>query len=231
MATSVQPAGPRATAETTEPSIVPFIAPTVVFGVLTALEGYVPSHLYAVAYAVKAAAVTAALLTWRQPLRDIKPDFKLVVPSILLGLVVCVAWVGLDKAIPYPHLGERVGFDPYSLPTMLTRTGFVLVRFYGLVLMVPVMEEILWRSFLLRYVTQSQFLSIPIGEFSSRAFAVVIAASAVAHPEWLVAAVANIVYCAWLRRTRSLFATIVAHATTNAALGAYVFATHEWQYW
>jgi hypothetical protein len=35
----------------------------------------------------------------------------------------------------------------------------------------------------------------------------------------------------WLRRTRSLFATIVAHAATNAALGAYVFTAHEWQYW
>ena len=228
---SFQPAVPQTIAETTDPSILPFIAPTVVFGVLTALEGYVPTDLYAVAYAVKAVAVTAALLICRQPLRDIKLDFKVVVPSILLGLVVCVLWVGLDKAIPYPHLGERVGFDPYRLPNPLTRAGFVVVRLYGLVLMVPVMEEILWRSFLLRYITQSQFLSIPIGEFSSRAFAVVIAASALAHPEWLVAAVANIVYCAWLRRTRSLFATIVAHAATNAALGAYVFVTHDWQYW
>ena len=228
---SVQPAAPHTIAGTTEPPILPFIAPTLVFGVLTALEGYVPSHLYAPAYAVKAVAVTAALLVWRQPLRDIKPDFKVVVPSILLGLVVFAAWVGLDKVIPYPHLGERVGFDPYSMPNPMTRAAFVAVRLYGLVLMVPVMEEILWRSFLLRYLTQSQFLSIPIGEFSSRAFAVVVAASAVAHPEWLVAAVANIVYCGWLRRTRSLFATIVAHAATNAALGAYVFVTHEWLYW
>jgi uncharacterized protein len=228
---SVQPAAPQTITGKAEPPIFPFVAPTVVFGVLTALEGYVPTHLYVVAYAVKAVAVTSALLVWRQPLRDIKPDSKVVVPSILLGLVVCVAWVGLDKAIPYPHLGERAGFDPYSLPDPLTRAGFVVVRLYGLVLMVPVMEEILWRSFLLRYITHSQFLSIPIGEFSSRAFAVVIAASALAHPEWLVAAVANIVYCAWLRRTRSLFATIVAHAATNAALGGYVLATHEWQYW
>jgi len=228
---NVQPAVPQTIAEKAEPSILPFVAPTVVFGVLTALEGYVPTDLYAVAYAVKAVAVTAALLICRQPLRDIKPDFTVVVPSILLGFVVCVAWVGLEKVIPYPHVGERVGFDPYSLPNPLTRAGFVVVRLYGLVLMVPVMEEILWRSFLLRYITQSQFLSIPIGEFSSSAFAVVIAASALAHPEWLVAAVANIVYCAWLRRTRSLFATIVAHAATNAALGAYVLATHEWQYW
>jgi hypothetical protein len=132
---SVQPALPQTIAEKAEPSILPFVAPTVVFGVLTALEGYVPTDLYAVAYAVKAVAVTAALLVWRQPLRDITPDFKVVVPSILLGLVVCVAWVGLE-AIPYPHLGERVGFDPYRLPNPLTRAGFVVVRLYGLVLMV-----------------------------------------------------------------------------------------------
>ena len=203
----------------------------ILFGVLTGLEGYLPASMYAVAYATKAVAVTAALLMWRQPLRDIKPDFRVVLPSILLGLVVFVAWVGLDKAIPYLHLGQRVGFDPHSLPMPLITAAFVVVRFYGLVLMVPVMEEIFWRSFLLRYVTHINFLSLPVGTFSFRALAVVIAASALAHPEWLVAAVANVVYCAWIRRTRSLLATIVAHAVTNAALGAYVMATGDWQYW
>jgi hypothetical protein len=34
-----------------------------------------------------------------------------------------------------------------------------------------------------------------------------------------------------LKRTRALFTTVVAHATTNAALGAYVLATHAWKYW
>jgi hypothetical protein len=58
-----------------------------------------------------------------------------------------------------------------------------------------------------------------------------VAASALAHPEWLVAVLASLAYAFWLRRTRSLFGTIVAHATTNAALGAYVLYKGAWQYW
>jgi hypothetical protein len=34
-----------------------------------------------------------------------------------------------------------------------------------------------------------------------------------------------------LRRTGSLFATVMAHAVTNAALGIYVLLSHDWQYW
>jgi membrane protease YdiL (CAAX protease family) len=58
-----------------------------------------------------------------------------------------------------------------------------------------------------------------------------VAASALSHPEWLVAVIASLAYGLWIRRTRSLFGAIVAHATTNGALGAYVLATGEWQYW
>jgi uncharacterized protein len=63
------------------------------------------------------------------------------------------------------------------------------------------------------------------------AFLVVAGAAAVAHPEWLIAFIANAIYNLWLGRTRSLFATIVAHATTNAILGIYVLRTGNWQLW
>ena len=58
-----------------------------------------------------------------------------------------------------------------------------------------------------------------------------LAASALAHPEWLVAIMASLAYALWLRRSRSLFGAIVAHAVTNAALGAYVLTTEDWKYW
>jgi hypothetical protein len=61
--------------------------------------------------------------------------------------------------------------------------------------------------------------------------AVTVALSALSHPEWLVAALTNLIYCLWIQRTKSLFSTVVAHATTNAALGAYVLVSHNWKYW
>ena len=78
---------------------------------------------------------------------------------------------------------------------------------------------------------KTDFRALPIGTFSASALGIMVAASALAHPEWLVAVIASLAYALWLRRTRSLFSVIVAHATTNATLGAYVLYTGSWQYW
>lgn len=205
--------------------------PMIAFGALTMGESLISPEWYPAAYIAKAVIVTTILSFCRAPLREIAFDSRVVLPSIVIGLLVFVAWVGLDLVVDYPRLGDRVGFDPNRLVGSPWWPAFLVVRLYGLVLMVPVMEEIFWRSFLLRYLTRHEFRELPIGTFSALALWVMVAASAVAHPEWLAAIVASLAYALWLRRSRSLFGTIVAHATTNAALGSYVLATRQWHYW
>jgi hypothetical protein len=52
-----------------------------------------------------------------------------------------------------------------------------------------------------------------------------------AHTLWLAAIVAGLAY-AWLYiRTGKLWVAVIAHAVTNAALGAWVLATGNWQFW
>ena len=203
----------------------------VAFGVLTVGESYLPPAWFPAAYIFKAFVVTACLLIWRAPLAEIRFDGRVVLPSVLLGLVVFVLWVSVDKLVPYPHLGTRTAFDPTPLQGSGWWPVFLVARLYGLVLMVPVMEEIFWRSFLVRFLTQSDFRKLPVGTFSSSALWIMVAASAISHPEWLVAVIASLAYGLWIKRSKSLFGAIVAHLTTNAALGAYVLATREWQYW
>jgi len=205
--------------------------PFVLFGVFTLVEGYVPANLYPVVYFIKICAVTIALMIAGTARRDITPSGGVVPLSIALGLLVFIAWVGIDKWVPYPHLGERTGFNPFSLLRSPWAAVFLAVRFYGLVLVVPVMEELFMRSFLLRYFTTSNFTAVPMGTFSWSAFWIVAGLSAASHPEWLVAVVASCAYALLLRRRRSLFAAVLAHATTNAALGIYVVLTGDWKYW
>jgi CAAX prenyl protease-like protein len=177
-------------------------------------------------------AVTAALLVYRVTLRDILPSWRVLAPATLVGLAVFAEWVVVDQWVPYPHLGSRIGFDPFaSFQGPGPRAAFIGVRLYGLVLMVPVMEELFLRSFFLRFVANADFTSVPIGHISWTAFWVVAALTGVIHPEWLVALVASVAYTLLLYRTRSLFATVVAHAVTNGALAWYVLATGNWQYW
>jgi CAAX prenyl protease-like protein len=203
----------------------------VVFGVLTLAESKLPVAWFPAAYIFKAIAVTGCLLYFRGPLSEIRFDRKLVLPSVLLGIVVCVLWVAIDTFVPYPHFGTRTAFDPTPMLDSALGITFLLVRLYGLVLMVPVMEELFWRSFILRYLTDQDFHKVPMGTFSALALWVMVAASALAHPEWVVAVVASLAYALWVRRTKSLFGAVVAHASTNASLGVYVIATKSWQYW
>jgi len=212
-------------------SVAGYWAPMVVFGVLTWLEGKVPIEHYPLAYIGKAAIVTACLLILRAPLADIRVKASVVAPSVLIGLIVLVLWVGIDRFVPYQHLGTRTAYDPTPLRGSALFFVFLAVRFYGLVVMVPVMEEIFWRSFMVRYLTQVDFRRLAVGTFSASALWVTVAGSALSHPEWLVGAIAGLIYALWVRRTGSLFAAIVAHATTNLALGAYVLITSQYQYW
>jgi uncharacterized protein len=205
--------------------------PMIVFGALTAGETLVAPRWFPAAYILKAVIVTTTLLVCRTPLREIRFDSRVILPSVAIGILVFGAWIGLDSIVDYPRLGVRGAFDPTALHGSAWWPAFILVRLFGLVLMVPVMEEIFWRSFLLRYLTRYDFRSLPVGTFSAFALWVMVAASAMAHPEWLAAVVASLAYAMWLKRSRSLFAAIVAHATTNAALGGFVLATGEWRYW
>lgn len=208
-----------------------YVVPMVTFLSFTTLESYFTGSWFAALYVVKVCAVTAVLLAFKAPLRDIRVARNVVWSSVAVGLGVCVLWVVVDKVVPYPHVGTRSAFDPFALGTPFGIVGFLAARFYGLVLMVPVMEELLWRSFLLRYLTDVDFEAVPLTGFSPFALWGMVISSALVHPEWLVAALASLIYALWLRRTASLFSTVVAHATTNAALGIYVIAARDWQYW
>lgn len=208
-----------------------YVVPMALFMALTYLEGYAPQY-YVWLYAVKALVVTAALLYFRSAWRDITPNARVLVPAIAVGLLVFAEWVWLDKLIPYPHLGKRTAFDPYAnISDPATRSFFIAIRFYGLALMVPVMEELFWRSFALRIATSQNWQMVRVASFSWSAFCIVAAVFGVAHPEWLVAILCACAYALLLRWTKSLFACVVAHGVTNLALGIYVLISHDWVYW
>jgi len=210
-------------------SWIGYVAPMGLFMALTVVEGQMPAY-YVWLYILKAVLVTGCLYIYRSTLRDYRFDARMLLPGIIVGLVVCAEWLLIDQHILYPHLGKRSAFDPHIIAQPL-QTIFLLVRFYGLVVMVPVMEELFWRSFLIRYITQPDYERLSIGTFSWVAFWAVSGMFALAHPEWLVALICAVVYGLLLRRTKSLFATLVAHSVTNLTLGIYVLATHNYAYW
>jgi CAAX prenyl protease-like protein len=106
-------------------------------------------------------------------------------------------------------------------------------RFTRLVIVVPLVEEIFWRGFLLRYLVREDFTAIPFGSSSRFSFwAVVVAFTAVHAPvDWPAAFLTGILFNLLAVRTRSLAACVTAHAVANLALGVYICATKQWGFW
>ena len=101
----------------------------------------------------------------------------------------------------------------------------------GAALVVPVMEELFWRSFLLRRLMAERFLAVDPGRLAAVPVVVTVLLFGVEHNQWLAGMVAGAVYTALYWHGRTLWLPVLAHAVTNAVLGGWVLATANWTYW
>lgn len=111
----------------------------------------------------------------------------------------------------------------------------VTLRFFRMVVIVPFVEELFWRGFLMRYVQADgrPFLTVPFGRHTWRAFWIVTVAVTLVHqPEDYLGAFVWGSLTYWLAvRTKSLGACVFMHAVGNGLLGIYVMATERWGFW
>jgi len=145
------------------------------------------------------------------------------------GLVVLVVWLNLDRGWVTFDLGA--GFDPRRYGTEAIDWRVTVFRLVGLTLVVPLIEELFWRSFLLRWLADVDFLRVEPRAAGWRPLVITSALFALEHNQWLAGLIAGLVY-GWLyMRTGKLWVPILAHAVTNGALGAYILYSGDWRFW
>lgn len=217
----------------------PILVRSVPFGlyiVLLAAEGLLPAWLPGFdvrwLYPVKAGLVALALaVLWRHysELKAWSLSRAHLMLSAMVGLGVLALWVHLDAA--WMLTGEMGG--GYRPVDELGQVDWLLVslRIAGAALVVPIMEELFWRSFLQRWVQQANFLTLDPAAIGVKALLIASALFAVEHVQWFAGLIAGLAY-GWLYiRTRTLWAPILAHAITNAGLGVFVVVTQQWRFW
>lgn len=167
-------------------------------------------------------------------------DFRLASPAatVLVGVAVFLIWIAPDKL--WPGMREHWLFTNSLTGTpanqfnarMSASSVFLLFRVLRSIVIVPIVEELFWRGWLMRWLIRTDFESVPIGAYARGSFWITALLFAVEHGSfWDVGFAAGILYGLWVVRTKRLGDCILAHAVTNACLSAYVILRGEWRYW
>lgn len=136
-------------------------------------------------------------------------------------------WLGI--------LPRRDGFDPGIFESPAGWWAATILRFARAVVVVALVEELLWRGFLMRYLLapDGDYWRIPFGTPAWRSYLIVTTLVVLIHsqPDWAAAAVwGTLVYlvAVW---TRSLLACVVMHGVANFLMGWYALASGKYGLW
>ncbi len=213
---------------------MPFLA----FMLLLAMRGALPPQgVWGVdprwVYGLTVLVVGGMLLAWRKEYgelaRQTLPNAAQLLWAVTVGLAVFALWIHLDAA--WMTLGEAAAsFLPLHADGGID-WPLVAVRGIGATLIVPVMEELFWRSFLMRWIERPGFVAVEPAQVGLRAVVISTFLFVLVHPLWLAATLAGLAYAGLYIRTGKLWTSVIAHAVTNGALGLWVVHSRQWQFW
>jgi len=214
---------------------VAYVLPFAVFLFFVEFQKYSPVSA-AVEYPLRIAVLSAVLLVFSRHAIDLRSVHRF--ESAIVGLGVFVIWIGPDILFPayrqhWLFQNAVSGWLVSQVPEKILTSPLVLwSRIIRAVVLVPIIEELFWRAWLMRWLISPKFQGVSLGAYNHAAFWVTALLFASEHgSSWDVGLAAGIVYNWWMVHTRSLGDCMLAHAVTNACLCGYIVATRHWEYW
>lgn len=158
--------------------------------------------------------------------------------SVLLGVGVFLLWIGPDYLFPgyrshWLFQNAMTGTLQSSLSADTLGNPIALgLRSFRAIAIVPIVEELFWRGWLMRWLIRPDFDKVAPGTYDTRAFWLTALLFASVHgPYWDVGFACGAIYNGWMVRTKNWNDLILTHAVTNACLCAFVIASGRWEYW
>ena len=145
------------------------------------------------------------------------------IEAIACGLAVFFLWMIFAT--------EHSGTDPTQFLSGGKLTGWILFRIAGAVIIVPIVEELAFRGYLLRRLQALEFEKVPIGHLTLFSVLASSLLFGLLHQDWIAGTIAGILYALILLKRGSLTDAIVAHGVTNLCLAIHVLVTGAWGYW
>ncbi len=222
------------------PAVLVRQAPFILFMILLVIRGALPEGGEIDSrwiYAVSTVTVGYCLIHLRRHYSELhtlaRPGAPGRLPSLVLslfaGIVLFALWIELNQ--PWMVMGQPTAvFKPVDAEGQLI-WPLVVARWVGATLVVPVMEELFWRSWLMRWIDNPDFERVAPEAVSLKAMVLSSVAFTLVHNQWVAAFIAGMLFAAVYRYSRSLWMAILCHAVTNGVLGVWVLLTGNWQFW
>ncbi len=152
--------------------------------------------------------------------------------ATVIGLLSLVLWISPQAFFGFPTRTDGFHPDFFAASGWPYWTNLTL-RIFRMAVVVPFVEELFWRGFLLRFLIREDFAEVPFGTFTWRSFLISSFAFCLEHQssDWPAAVLVGALFNLVAYRTRSLAACVVAHAVTNLALAFYILRTGQWGFW
>ena len=172
--------------------------------------------------------ICGAVVLWayRHCYRDL--DWRASWRGMATGAVLFCVWAGFAHFYTTP---TGIPGTLSQLPAPLRGT-WIACRAVAAIITVPIAEELAYRGYLLRRLAKAEFESIALREVRWPALMAASIVFGITHGSlWLPGIAAGLAYGALAIKTDRIGESVVAHATTNALLAAYVLIFNQWQLW
>jgi CAAX prenyl protease-like protein len=147
---------------------------------------------------------------------------------VAAGIGVFVIWLAAARLLLAPH-----GIPaPLAAMSGFSRAAWIASRALTSVLVIPIVEELAYRGYLMRRLVSADFEAVSFQSVGMTPLIVSAVAFGAVHGSlWLPGIVAGGAYGLVAMRTGRMGESVAAHAVTNALLAACVLAGGAWRLW
>ena len=172
--------------------------------------------------------ITAGLVLWyfRNQYRQIFKDITF--SSLFIGFIGFISWLLL---VDTSEKDNHIFIASLSEVSPLIASSWFLFRFVGATITVPIIEELAFRGYLIKKLTDTNFVDLKTINFTWLSFLGSSILFGILHGEWIAGTIAGMGYAIALYRRGAVSDAIAAHMTTNVLLTFFVMFTGNWFLW
>ncbi len=151
-------------------------------------------------------------------------------PTVALGCLAFGVWILLVGQNSAPARDVAVAAGLGGLSTM-AGSLWIALRVAGAVAVVPIAEELAFRGYLIRKLVSADFEKVALGHFTWVSFLGSSILFGSLHAQWIAGTLVGMIFALAICRRGLMSDAILAHATTNGLLTAYILMTGRWSLW